>query len=69
MKPKRYIVWSRNEIDLNDPWQKKWYMKQVLIHGRAEDIIKLDWNEVKSILKELDLPSNVKRLWEDYFNA
>ncbi len=38
IKPKRYIVWSADkEIDLSDPWQKKWYIKQVLIYGRAFD--------------------------------
>lgn len=69
MKPKRYIVWSKREVDLNDPWQRKWYMSQVLTHGRAEDVAELDWEEVKSILKEIILPASVRRLWEDYFGA
>jgi lysyl-tRNA synthetase class II len=69
MKPKRYIVWSKKEIDLNDPWQRKWYINQVLTHGRAEDIAALDWEELRSILKNLSLPSAVRRLWEDYFGA
>lgn len=68
MKPKRYIVWSKDEIDLNDPWQRKWYIQQVLTHGRAEDIAELDWNEIKQLLPELNLPKEVRRLWEDYFN-
>ena len=68
MKPKRYIVWSTNkEIDLSDPWQRKWYIKQVLTHGRAEDIAELDWDEVRRLLPELNVPKRVKRLWEDYF--
>jgi len=66
MKPKRYIVWSKTEIDLSDPWQRKWYISQVLTHGRAEDVAELDWQEVKSILKEINLPASVRRLWEDY---
>jgi lysyl-tRNA synthetase class II len=66
MKPKRYIVWSKSEIDLSDPWQRKWYISQVLTHGRAEDVAELDWEEVKSILKEIILPASVRRLWEDY---
>ena len=68
MKPKRYIVWSTNkEIDLDDPGQKKWYIGEVLAHGRAEDIAELDWDEVKKLLPELNLPKRVRRLWEDYF--
>jgi len=68
MKPKRYIVRSKNEIDLEDPWQRKWYIQQVLTYGRAEDIAQLDWEEIKAILKDLHLPSPVKRLWERYFS-
>ena len=69
MKPKRYIVWSTDKIDLRDPWQKKWYIKQVLINGRAEDIALLNWEEIKCLLRELELPLYIKNLWEDYFNA
>jgi len=69
MKPKRYIVWSKDKIDLRDAWQKKWYIKQVLINGRTEDIVLLDWEEVKCILHELELPLYIKNLWEDYFNV
>ena len=70
MRPKKYIVWSTiKEIDLEDPWQKKWYIKQVLTRGRAEDIAALDWEELKKLIPELDLPGDVKRLWENYFNA
>jgi hypothetical protein len=69
MKPKRHIVWSTNkEIDLNDPWQRKWYITQVLTHGREEDIAELDWDEVKELLSTLDLPRHIKSLWESYFN-
>jgi hypothetical protein len=69
MKPKRYIVWSKREIDLTDPWQKKWYIKQVLSHGRAEDVAKLDWEEIRLSFSELKLPADIKRLWEDYFSV
>jgi len=69
MKPKRYIVWSKDKIDLRDPWQKKWYIKQVLINGRTEDIALLKWKEIEHILPELDLPPDIKNLWEDYFNV
>lgn len=68
MQPKRCIVWSKNNIDLADPWQRKWYIQQVLIHGRAEDIAELDWEEIKKLLPEFNLPKQVRSLWEDYFN-
>jgi hypothetical protein len=70
IKPKRYIVWStEKEIDLNNPWQRRWYIKQVLTNGRAEDIAELDWEEIKNLLVELDLPKDIKSLWEDYFGT
>ena len=65
--PKRYIVWSNKELDLDDPWQRKWYIKQVLCHGRAEDVAELDWEEVRRLLTELELPEDVRGLWETYF--
>ncbi len=69
MQPKRYIVWSKNKIDLNDSWQRKWYIKQVLTYGRSEDITQLDWEEVRMMLDELNLTPDIKRLWENYFNV
>ncbi|MEW5806042.1 MAG: hypothetical protein AB1756_01615 [Acidobacteriota bacterium] len=70
MKPKRYIVWSTNkEIDLNDPWQRKWYIGEVLSKGRAEDIAELDWEEVKTLLPVLQLPERVRKFWEFYFES
>jgi len=69
MRPKRYIVWSKNEIDLEDPWQRKWYIQQVLTHGRSEDVAQLDWEEISMFLGEISLPQEVRDLWEDYFNG
>jgi len=69
MRPKRYIVLSKNEIDLTDSWQRKWYIQQVLNHGRAEDISQIDWEEIRSLMGELNLLPAVRRLWEDYFSA
>ncbi len=66
---KRYIVWSTDKIDMNDPFQRKWFIRQVLIHGRAEDIKELDWNEVEKLLDELELPEEIYRLWKSYFEA
>jgi hypothetical protein len=67
MKVERYIVWSKEKLDLSDPWQRRWFIKQVLLHGRAEDVAALDWEEVRQLLPQLDLPSEVQRLWEGYF--
>ena len=67
IKPKPYIVWSTDEIDLSDPWVRKWYIQQVLIHGNTEDIVELDWQELKTLLPELTLPEDVRKLWNDYF--
>jgi len=69
MRAKRYIVWSTDEVDLSDPFQKKWYLKQVLTHGRAEDIAGLDWDEVRDLLADLDLPAEIVSLWREYFDA
>jgi len=69
MQPKRYIVWSTDEVDLNDPFQKNWFIKQVLTHGRAEDVAALDWDEVRTLMPELELPREIAALWEDYFDA
>lgn len=63
-------MWFTNkEIDLNDPFQKKWYLEQVLSHGRAEDIAELDWDEIKKVLSELHLPIRVFKLWRAYFES
>jgi lysyl-tRNA synthetase class II len=69
MQPKRHIVWSKKEIDLSDPFQKRWYIQQVLMYGRAEDIASLDLNELKTILPQLILPPGIRALWENYFAA
>lgn len=69
MQPKRYIVWSKGEIDLQDPFQRKWYYRQVLMNGRAEDVASVDWEEIKKYLPELNLPAHIYRVWESYFNA
>ena len=67
MKPKRHIVWSKGELDLSDPWQRRWYIQQVLTRGRAEDVAELDWEEIRELLPKLELPREVRKLWEDYF--
>lgn len=69
MKTKRYLVWSKKNIDLSDPFQRKWYIKQVLTKGRSEDVAELDWVEIKNILSEIILPKYVLKLWKDYFET
>jgi hypothetical protein len=69
MQPKTYIVWSKKDIDLADPFQRKWYIKQVLTYGRAEDVAALDWDEIKALLPELNLQKHIAKLWERYFSA
>lgn len=69
MKPPRHLVWSKAEIDLDDPFQRQWYIRQVLSFGLAEDIRRLDWDEIKRLLPALHLPRDVRRLWESVFAA
>jgi hypothetical protein len=68
IKPKKYIVWSTDkEINLDDPFQRKWYIQQVLTYGRTEDIMELDWEDIRRLLPELRLPKTIRALWEEYF--
>jgi len=68
VSPKRYIVWqTRNDIDMTDPQQRRWYIEQVLSHGLSEDIAELDWDEIRTLLPDLNLPEDVRRLWRAYF--
>lgn len=69
MHPKRYIVWSKDNLDLQDPFQREWHLTQVLLHGRADDVAAIDWNEVRTLLPKLQLPAYVRSLWESYFSA
>jgi hypothetical protein len=62
--PPRYIVWSTDQVDLSDPFQRRWYLRQVLMHGRAEDIRALDWQEIKQELDQLELPLDLYQLWK-----
>jgi hypothetical protein len=70
MKIPRHIVWSFDKaecLDLSDPENRKWWIKQVLMNGRMEDIRALDFDEVERILPKLYLPKPIKKLWSDYF--
>ena len=63
VSPPRHIVWSTERLDLADPFQRKWYIRQVIEHGRSEDIAQLDLAEVASLLDELHLPLHLHNLW------
>jgi len=41
--PPRYIVWSTDSVDLRDPFQKRWLLRQTLVYGLSEDIGKPDY--------------------------
>jgi hypothetical protein len=58
-----YIVWSTDHIDLSDPFQRQWLLRQTLMYGRAEDIRALDFEEVERELDKLDLPHEIASLW------
>jgi hypothetical protein len=60
--PPTYIVWSTDHIDLSDPFQRRWYIQQVLTHGRAEDIRTLNPDEII-------LPEDVRSLWQRFLEA
>ena len=64
--PPRHIVWSTDRLDLSDPFQHRWYLRQVLMNGRAEDIRQLDMAEVERELDDLDLPDHLAHLWKRF---
>ena len=67
--PPPYIVWSTDTVDLSDPFQRKWYIRQVLLHGQARDIRTLDLKEIASLLDDLNLPPNLYQLWKAFLKA
>ena len=64
--PPRHIVWSTNQLDLADPFRRRWYLRQVLMHGHAEDLRQLDLSEVERELDALHLPDHLIRLWRRF---
>jgi hypothetical protein len=67
--PSPHIVWSTNIVDLSDPFQRKWCIRQVLLHGRAEDVRDLDVDEVALLLEDLHLPPHVHSLWKRFLEG
>ena len=64
IRPPRHIVWSTDEIDLSDPFQRRWYVKQVILHGRTEDVAKLDLHDVAEVIDDPSIPPEVRKLWK-----
>ena len=69
MKNKKHIVWYADieRLDFTHPWIRKWWIEQVLIHGTMEDVVELDFEEIRNFLPTLNLPKEIKNLWADYF--
>ncbi len=64
--PPRHIVWSTDTVNLSDPFQKRWLLRQILMHGRAEDICMLHLEDIKVEIDLLDLPKEIESLWRRY---
>jgi len=62
----RYIVWSTDQVDPSDLFQRRWLLRQTLMHGRAEDIRRLDFDEISRELDSLNLPAHIDSLWRAY---
>jgi hypothetical protein len=69
ISPPRHIVWSTDRVDLTDDFQRRWYLRQVLMHGNAPDIRTLDLCEVARLLDELYLPPHLHDLWARFFET
>lgn len=65
-----HVIWSCDpkRLDPSDPWTRRWWIAQVLVHGRWEDVRELDREEVRRLLPDLRLPLRVRNLWELYFS-
>ena len=69
LRPPTYIVWSADQIDLSDPFQRRWYIQQALTRGRAEDLRALNLDEVAAIFDEIILPEDVRSLWQRFLET
>ena len=69
IRPPRHIVWSTDRLDLADEFQRKWYIRQVIEHGMAEDVARLDLDEVAGLLPELNLPPHLHSLWTHFLES
>lgn len=67
--PPRHIVWSTQQLNLADSFQRGWYLRQVLSHGRTADIQSLDLAEVERELDMLQLPAEIWQLWKRFLES
>ncbi len=54
ISPPRHITWSTDLFDLADPFQRNWYMRQIIEHGKAKRGLDLD--KFARLLDKLNLP-------------
>ena len=64
--PPRHLVWSTDTVNLSDPFQKRWLLRQTLLHGRTDDISVLRLADIKAELDQLELPKEIESLWRRY---
>jgi hypothetical protein len=64
--PPRHLVWSTDRLDLRDPFQQRWLLRQTLMHGTAQDIHALKLADIQENLDSLDLPVEIDNLWRRY---
>jgi hypothetical protein len=69
VNPSRHLVWSTDQVDVADPFQRRWLLQQVLTHGIEEDISHLELDEVAQEIDHLKLPADIERLWRNFLNA
>jgi hypothetical protein len=67
--PPRHLVWSTDHLDLTDPFQRRWFLQQTLTHGKAEDIRRLNIEDVSNEIDQLKLPKDIERLWRDFLKS
>ena len=66
IQPPLHIVWSTDRVDPNDPFQKRWLLRQTLMYGKAEDIRALKLADIQQELDQLGLPKEIESLWWHY---
>jgi len=50
----------------SSPFQRKWLIQPILLHGRAEDVARLDLKEIESLLDQVKLTAFLRNFWKDY---
>ena len=56
-------------VDLADEATRAWYISALLREGRAEDVARLDLEEVRRLLSQLRIPPRVRAFWEWYLSG